>query len=495
MKRNRKLFSDDGNILILSVVIVALLVATGFGYMKWATDERWDTAYEEATVQAYFLAQAGLIEKGLHYLRTRKPSELPAGTVHLQDGIISDAGSYHSVRVRRVQAMSEGNVFQRSDVYDIYATGRAEFVNHQLGNRHYGSKVKVERTGKLRARLRSFANYMYLTNFETTVYDEIIWFWSQDSLWGRTHSNDFIGLEFSPHFFGPISTCQDRFLYRQPGNIYFAYPPQFEVPPVLFPRHAESLRANARPTISSENGRYMTRIWLRGNQGIVAYQYEMGTDPPPLYGVINNLVNVRTIERPNWGAIFVDGQAEIYGEAAGAFTIGTASTMWLVDNIYYTGANPENGRWSAEIMDKNMINTLGLVSEGDIIIKDNWCNGRENGYRRFNQHSIEHHSITINAALVALGESFTFQHQNDDWEAYQGPAPDERGIIHLKGSVTQWRRGYVHRSNHDGTGYGKDYEYDFRFDDQPPPYYLEAVDQDGHGLFDLISLTDIGTGE
>ena len=89
--------------------------------------------------------------------------------------------------------------------------------------------------------------------------------------------------------------------------------------------------------------------------------------------------------------------------------------------------------------------------------------------------------------MVALGESFTFEHQNDDWEAYQGPTPDERGIIHLVGAVTQKRRGYVHRSNHNSTGYGKEYHYDFRLDHYPPPYFLEALDEYGHGLFDIIS--------
>ena len=63
------------------------------------------------------------------------------------------------------------------------------------------------------------------------------------------------------------------------------------------------------------------------------------------------------------------------------------------------------------------------------------------------------------------------------------------------GSVTQWRRGYVHRSNHGGTGYGKDYNYDFRFDERPPPFYLEAMDEDGHGLFDIISWGELSPGQ
>jgi hypothetical protein len=104
MHRQRTLIREEGNILILSVVMLALLIASGMGYMKWAADERWDSAYEEATVQAYFLAQSGLIEKGLQYLRTREPGDLPQGTVHLTPGIVPGVGSYMNAYIRRVTA-------------------------------------------------------------------------------------------------------------------------------------------------------------------------------------------------------------------------------------------------------------------------------------------------------------------------------------------------------------------------------------------------------
>jgi hypothetical protein len=177
----------------------------------------------------------------------------------------------------------------------------------------------------------------------------------------------------------------------------------------------------------------------------------------------------------------VNGQCEVMGEIAGNLTIGSAQDMWLIDNIRYVGANRYNGDFDQDAMP----NMLGLVSEGNIIIEDNMVNGKENGFSIPGNH--DRHSIIITAGMVALGESFTFEHQNDDWELYQGPTPDERGIIHLRGAVTQWRRGYVHRSNHIGTGYGKDYRYDFRFDRRPPPFYLEAMDENGFGLFDIIS--------
>ncbi len=474
----KDIYKDEGNILIMSVVITALLVATGMGYMRWAADERWDSAYEEATVQAYFLAQRGIIEQGLKFLRTREPNDLPQGTVILPSWTIPDVGMYFDTKVVRVVSLGEGSVFQRSDTYDVYSTGRASFIDHQLGNRNYGKKLYVERTATMRARLRSFANYMYLTNYEVTRFNEIIWFWTEDTLWGRTHSNDYIGLKYSPIFHGPVSTSQGEFRYWQPGNIVFDYEPQFNAPPVYFPTTANSIRSNANPWVPSRNGQMMT--WIKANNGqINIYQYPLGTPrtDDSLWG---------SFASPAWAAMFVDGECEIEGTFTGCLTIGSAGNMWLIDNVKFAGSSA-----LGDFVEDAMPHMLGLVSESNIIIADNYRNGREDGVHvapgDFNRHS-----IIINAGMVALGESFTFEHQNDDWELYQGPIPDERGTIYLKGAVTQWRRGYVHRSNHgtgqrDGTGYGKSYHYDFRFDRRPPPFYLEAMDEHGHGLFDIIS--------
>jgi hypothetical protein len=95
---------------------------------------------------------------------------------------------------------------------------------------------------------------------------------------------------------------------------------------------------------------------------------------------------------------------------------------------------------------------------------------------------------------VALGESFTFEDQNDAptfiWEYsnnYVGPTPDRRGEIWLHGAVTQYRRGYVHRSNHTDTGYGKHYYYDKRLNTTAPPYFIQATDASGHAHYEIMS--------
>lgn len=465
---------DDGNILIMSVIIVALLVATGLGYMRWAADEKWDSEYERASIQAYFVAQTGLMERGLVFLRTRDPSDLPQGTMILEPGVVRDGpngpviGRHDRNYVTKVAGAGGGNLFQRTDDYDLYSTGEVEF-----NSRTPYEKLKVKRTATLRARLRSFANYMYLTEFETTNLGEVIWFWTPDTLWGRTHSNDFIGLKRSPTFMGPISTSKSEFRIIDQGNIYFAYPPVFDAPPVNFPKTAKTLRANAQH-ISDNNGQLMTWIKMEGASGITVYQYPLGSTPTE--SVLFHMAP------PSWGGLFVNGQCEVEGDMAGNLTIGSSGNMWLIDNVRYVGADRMTGTFQEEAMP----NMLGLVSESNIIIQDNFKNGKWDGWT-VAQGDQNRHSIVINAGMVALGESFTFEHQNDDWDLYQGTTLDERGVIWLKGAVTQKRRGYVHRSNHTGTGYQKHYYYDFRFDRRPPPFYLEALDENGHGLFDIVS--------
>ncbi|MDP8229407.1 MAG: T9SS type A sorting domain-containing protein, partial [Candidatus Electryoneaceae bacterium] len=180
------------------------------------------------------------------------------------------------------------------------------------------------------------------------------------------------------------------------------------------------------------------------------------------------------------GMVFIDGQCEISGQmdgngnfdngtVYGRVTIVSADDMWLIGDIRYEGSDRYTGHFgdTREEMER-MPHMLGLVSEGDIIIKDNAVNGRENG-AQYHENHINRHSIIITASLIALGESFTFEHHNDEWDLYQGPSPDERGTIHLRGSMTQIRKGFVHRSRHGGTGYAKDYLYDYRLERDGPP--------------------------
>ncbi|MBT3234067.1 MAG: hypothetical protein HN356_14810, partial [Calditrichaeota bacterium] len=315
--------------------------------------------------------------------------------------------------------------------------------------------------------------YHYVTNIERTVQDEIIWFWTPDTMKGPFHSNDYVGIRWSPRFYGRFSTSQDRYLEYQ-ANPYFEYEPIFNAPPVEFPGRLDNLRRRPFPWVPSQNGRKMTWIKMLGEQGIDIYQYPHGT--PRADSLFEHL------PVPDDQIIFVDGDVEVEGTLFGTLTIGCSGNMYLLDDCVYDGASRVGG-----FEEDEMPHMLGLASERNVIIKNTIQNGRNNGGDNWDG-PMNRHSIIITAAIVALNESFTFEQQNNDWDRYQGPEPDERGYIFLKGSVAQYRRGYVHHWNHQGTGYGKDYDYDNRFRRDGPPGLGPAEIGVVEGIHDRIEL-------
>ncbi len=318
--------------------------------------------------------------------------------------------------------------------------------------------------------------YAYLTDIETTRNNEIIWFWGSDSFEGPFRSNDLIG-------FRPLNV--DTFYFN--GPFYSRYPkeavfggdwPDYQSPvliggpfyfnclPYRYPESYSHLQDDADLTI--EGGRYMTRIQFADTNGVNIFRYPRGNSPPPLWEEDSLQYN---LDLDTVDVIYVDGECEVYGVMQGRLTVYSERNMWLMDNVRYAGSDERTGDFNEEYM-RHM---LALVSQKNIIIKDTYWNGREDGFTQFSPYRADRHSIVINGSLIALDESFTFEHQNDRWEPYQGPTPDERGIIHFKGSLAQKRRGYVHRSNHIGTGYGKRYRYDERLKNAAPPGF-EAGD-------------------
>lgn len=150
----------------------------------------------------------------------------------------------------------------------------------------------------------------------------------------------------------------------------------------------------------------------------------------------------------------------------------------LIDNIMLEGTNQTTGELAAEAT-----SIIGIVSEQWIYIANTWQNGRQNR----TGPPPNNRDIVITAAVVSLRGSFQLEQMNDVGDPYISPIlPDERGNIVLTGSITQWRRGYVHRSNGGGTGYNKVYHYDNRFQYQRPPCFLGATDDDGRVLLNMV---------
>lgn|GEM_PF-983874 len=276
---------------------------------------------------------------------------------------------------------------------------------------------------------------------------------------GPVHSNTAIGLRYSPIFYGPVSVSRERFIYFNPQNIFFAEPPRFGAPLIPFPSRFDAGRAEGL-VIGSPESRQQSRLVLDGDAALL-YRWRQGmpfsdTLDPELVWIAENPL------------LFFDEPLELKGELEGRLTIGASGNIGLIDNVRYRGSDNRFGWFDPDTMES----LLGLVAEGNIVIRNTRTNGKDNGFR-VEPNNYDRHSIAINGALLALGESFTFEHQNDEWEFYQGPMPDERGWIFLQGSLAQKRRGHIRRTNHIGTGYLKAYHDDHRLREQRPPFFPE----------------------
>jgi len=186
-------------------------------------------------------------------------------------------------------------------------------------------------------------------------------------------------------------------------------------------------------------------------------------------------------------AIFCTGDLWLKGVFSGKLGIGASGSIRLLDDIRSTDSYASNNWFPPS----NSNNYLTLISEASeltsqqhsdpwkgIIIANTTANGRENGLNAA-PADLTRHSIVITAQVIALNGSFTFEQQNDTWEPFQTTSTtvDNRGTIHLRGNLIQHRRGYVHRANHGGTGYLRDYRYDNRFLHNTPPFSLTFTSQ------------------
>ena len=123
-------------------------------------------------------------------------------------------------------------------------------------------------------------------------------------------------------------------------------------------------------------------------------------------------------------------------------TVFATKKIKITNDIVYKDSNA-NGKPNPGCDD-----FLGLIAKKDVIIIDNAVNGND---------------VIINAAILTLGDSFTVQN-------YASGPP--RGDLTIYGSLSQKVRGPVGTFGWWGTtGYQKDYHYDDRFVDTPPPYY------------------------
>ncbi|MCX6640669.1 MAG: hypothetical protein NTW14_09350 [bacterium] len=492
MKTAKQILREEGSFPILAIIMIGMLIFTGLAFLKWGADESWQTKFARHQMQAFYAAHAGMMHKGFTYLNALTPSTIPPQGISLGGETVTDFRGKAIATVEGVfinpSANQSGSAFSDQNYLDVTSYGRVQFKDYE------GKTATVRDSLTLKIRVLGLSNFLYLTNIETTTYGEAIKFWHEDTLDGWVHSNDTIAIMENPVFYNQVTTTAPVFWHGTNYNPQFSFPPKMNYREIYLPTEATDIRAAAQSAglfFESPNDMYDTRLVFYNNQGWKLWQWQAGTPfdstaSPDASG-----------PPPTWQAIFVDGYLELAGTVRGQVTVGAHGMhatgpqtlgkhcIYLLDDIKYWFAGP-GGHFNDSTAGYTDI--LGIVSESNITIANTWANGKNNSELGAD--------IIITAAMVALGESFSFDWQNEPagaipWEFWNNQNsesnPDERGDILLHGAVTQYRRGYVHRSNQGGTGYGKSYHFDRRLNLMSPPYYLEATDSQGHAHFEIVS--------
>ena len=325
-------------------------------------------------------------------------------------------------------------------------------------------------------------NYAYLSDQELTVFGDRIRFWHEDTLSGPVRSNYQIAIMENPVFYDIVIQAGSWTDFEHGSGYnpcFLGPPPVFRARPIWIPDQAYHLHENATQIFAPGAGQQM-KIEIDSNFARL-YTWPIGIGFNGADPVVDSmLLNSTEI-------LFFECPLRVEARVAGDITLASTHSIGLDDNATCVDADSVTGR-----MPEESENFLTLVAEGEIIVRNTPENGRNNSDGLgHDQTDLDLRDIVITANVFALGGSFTFDQQNDPDSGYQGPSPDERGIIWLYGGLTQHRRGYVHRSNHGGTGYAKVYRYDERLRARLNP----VLGPFGNEPPDTLYFGDVAVGE
>ncbi len=407
---------------ILIVLVLSLFLSI-IGYVtvvSVVSDARGSAGYLQSK-QAFWLAESG-IELTQRWLRYQDPP--PSGTAEFvqYDQVAAGAGTY-TVTVDP----DDANTTTYLKVYTIRSVGDVNGVQRTI-------EVEVEAT--------TFNYYAYLTGDEGGT----IWFNSGDVIEGPIHSNDQISITQDPVFMGKVTSSANSFNEGDPYNPDFQEGYQLGVPPIIFPTQQDVVNnywaSNDEPPVLSIDATGSKHAELEFNpDGTLTYSvWHRNWWGQTIYDIENAVANVVDLN----GLIWVDGDVRVKGTLNGEVTLVSSDNMLITDDIRYA-CSDANGRPTAGCDD-----LLGLISFRNIIVRDNTANRDD---------------VVINAALLTLDESFTVENYSSG---------DARGDLTIWGSLSQKVRGPVGTFSWwggDRTGYEKDYHYDARLADVPPPYF------------------------
>lgn len=295
-----------------------------------------------------------------------------------------------------------------------------------------GTFDDVMSTVKVVMRRTSFSKYSYFTNVEPAIY-----FITNDTIHGPTHTNGNFHISGRPVFTGKVSSPN---YWRGNGDPEFLGGADFGSDQVTLPKDLNGLRNAASngglivndpsKVVFKDDGTVEVARWLSTGW------YGGYWDSPQVY----NLSDLN-------GVISSDENLYVEGIVDGQVTVHSEKNIFIDGDVTYA-VDPRDDKTSDDL--------CGIISEKRVIVsKDaHSSNGTQD--------------LSIHASIMALGRSFTV-------ENFAAGSP--RGSLKILGGVIQETRGAVGSFYSGGSrpilksGYQKLYTYDERLLSQWPPFF------------------------
>jgi len=420
--------NEEGSALMAAFWMLVVLLLAGLAASYSTTTEVGLSGNEKLDAQLFYLAEAGVAQVKKHL-----------------DGLgvpFDGSGPNNDAPVQIYLEEQIGAVSGVSGTFTAYIDPQERVAG--MPNRYLAITVRARMSGSPLVRVvqervgqENFARFSYFTDQETSPGGLTVWFRSDDILRGPVHSNDQLNIDGDPIFVKEVTSSASSVNYAAgTNNPDFREGIEFNVDPITLPSDIGLIQLKAQET----DGHHFT-----GNVDIV-----LGYDEPTDYSWFTVDMDQGgpalpvEYQIPGNGVLYVDGNMTIQGTLKGVMTVACSGDMYIVDNVEYT-TDPR--------VDPSTSDLLGLVAEGNVIVAASAAN-------------IDTGDEIIMAVIMALSTSFIVE----DYDI-----GTVRGTLWVIGGVIQQKRGPVGTFDSISgdllTGYTKDYVWDSRLADNPPPAF------------------------
>jgi len=524
--------NQKGMALIATLIFVFVISTMGIALLTMTNNETKLSALQKDSTDAFYLADSGT-ERAISWMEKQgaPPNSIPPPLDGSTD-IEGMGGGYYNVTIDPPSSGTE--VFNK--IYTITCIGHAGYSNSRrtietkirvqsfAGFAYFSDEEKSEggstiwfRTGDVidgKLHSNDLIHVSGTPNFlgeVTTAVDHIDYmndsyhtyldvngvmqiynpyfeniFQSEETEWGLTLSDDYIplpqnrdisGTQYARSLeniaLGPSNTdvaLNGVYIPKSGNNVNGGIYVNGDVEELILGTDSDNSKITIIQDIDGDDIKteIITNEIFRYTQ-VIKYD-ENGTEIENIQ--YNNISN---------GVLYVGGEVkDLQGDDSdgglqGKLTIAASGDITIGGDILYSDRIDNDIDFSSEDADLSLINdSLGLVSEGDIIVERNakGSDGSDN--------------IEIDAILMAIGTSFTYEDYTDLM----------KGTLKIFGAFIQERRGPVGTfdsySGYKISGFTKDYHYDQRMasvdPDIPsmiPPYFPTT------GNYDKISWREI----